>query len=70
MTETGVSIAGSVVSIIVFTGGFLYAMLSFGRWADTDEAKGGLADEGLTTGPKLHVAKARRCVYLAPMDSC
>ena len=39
MTETGVSIAGSVVSIIVFTGGFFYAMLSFGRWADSDKTE-------------------------------
>ncbi len=34
MTETGLFIAGAIVSIIVFTGGFLYAMFSFGRWAD------------------------------------
>ena len=39
MTETGIFVAGSVVTIVVFTGGFLYAMLSFGRWADRDETK-------------------------------
>ncbi len=37
MTETGVFIAGALVTIVVFTGGFLYAMLSFGRWADRSE---------------------------------
>ena len=36
MTETGVFVAGSIVTFIVFTGAFLYAMLSFGRWADRD----------------------------------
>jgi len=39
MTETGLFIAGALVSIIVFTGGFLYAMFSFGKWADREEAK-------------------------------
>jgi len=39
MTEAGLFIAGAVVSIIVFTGGFLYAMFSFGRWGDRDEAR-------------------------------
>ncbi len=38
MTETGVFVAGSIVTFVVFTGGFIYAMLSFGRWADRDEA--------------------------------
>ena len=38
MNETGLFIAGTIVSGIVFTGGFLYAMLSFGRWADRGEA--------------------------------
>jgi hypothetical protein len=38
MTETGVFVAGSIVTFVVFTGGFLYAMLSFGRWADRDGA--------------------------------
>ncbi len=38
MTETGLFIAGAAVSIVVFTGGFMYAMLSFGRWADRNEA--------------------------------
>jgi hypothetical protein len=27
------------VSGIVFTGGFLYAMLSFGRWADRTDSE-------------------------------
>jgi hypothetical protein len=39
MTETGLLIAGTIVSAIVFTGGFLYAMFSFGRWADRDQAR-------------------------------
>lgn len=39
MTETGLFIAGAIVSIIVFTGAFLYAMFSFGRWADHVDAK-------------------------------
>ena len=39
MNETGLFIAGTIVSGIVFTGGFLYAMLSFGRWADRGEAE-------------------------------
>ncbi|MFZ9628494.1 MAG: hypothetical protein ACO3C1_03995 [Ilumatobacteraceae bacterium] len=38
MTETGLFIAGAVVSLIVFTGGFLYAMFSFGRWAERNVA--------------------------------
>lgn len=37
MSEAGVFIAGAIVTIIVFTGGFLYAMFSFGRWADRSE---------------------------------
>jgi hypothetical protein len=36
MNEPGIFIAGMIVTIVVFTGGFLYAMLSFGRWADRD----------------------------------
>ena len=40
MNETGLFIAGAVVTAIVFTGGFLYAMFSFGRWADRDQASG------------------------------
>ena len=39
MNETGLFIAGAVVSIIVFTGVFLYAMLSFGKWADRNELR-------------------------------
>ena len=39
MSETGLFIAGALVSIVVFTGGFLYAMFSFGRWADRDELR-------------------------------
>ena len=39
MTETGIFIAGTIVTVIVFTGGFLYAMFSFGSWADREEAK-------------------------------
>lgn len=38
MSETGLFIAGAIVSIIVFTGGFLYAMFSFGRWADRNQS--------------------------------
>lgn len=36
MTETGIFIAGTIVSGVVFTGGFIYAMFSFGRWVDHD----------------------------------
>lgn len=38
MSQTGIFIAGTIVSGIVFTGAFLYAMFSFGRWADRDVA--------------------------------
>lgn len=38
MNEAELFIAGAVVSIIVFTGGFLYAMFTFGRWADRSES--------------------------------
>ncbi|MFM7252087.1 MAG: hypothetical protein ACKO27_03360 [Ilumatobacteraceae bacterium] len=38
MSQTALFIAGSVVTFIVFTGGFFYAMLSFGRWADRSVA--------------------------------
>jgi hypothetical protein len=37
MSQTGLFIAGFTVSAIVFTGGFLYAMMSFGRWADRSQ---------------------------------
>ncbi len=37
MNETALFVAGTIVSGIVFTGGFLYAMFSFGRWADRTE---------------------------------
>jgi hypothetical protein len=33
MSESEIFLAGTVVSAIVFTGGFLYAMLSVDRWA-------------------------------------
>jgi hypothetical protein len=39
MNETGLFIAGTIVSGIVATGGFLYAMFSFGRWADRTDDK-------------------------------
>lgn len=39
MNETGLFIAGAAVSIIVFTGVFLYAMFSFGKWADRNELR-------------------------------
>ena len=38
MSETGLFVAGAFVSVVVFTGGFLYAMFSFGRWADRNES--------------------------------
>ena len=37
MNETGLFIAGTIVTGIVATGGFLYAMFSFGRWPDRTE---------------------------------
>lgn len=40
MSETGLFIAGVIVSGIVATGGFLYAMMSFGKWADRTESDG------------------------------
>lgn len=39
MTETNLFIAGAVVTAIVFTGAFLYAMYSFGRWAERDDVQ-------------------------------
>lgn len=39
MNETGLFIAGTIVTGIVATGGFLYAMFSFGRWADRSEVE-------------------------------
>ena len=39
MSETGLFIAGVIVSGIVGTGGFLYAMMSFGKWADRTESE-------------------------------
>jgi hypothetical protein len=39
MSQTGIFIAGTIVSGVVFTGGFLYAMFSFGRWADRNDGK-------------------------------
>jgi hypothetical protein len=34
VNDPGIFIAGAVVFAVVFTGIFLYAMLSFGKWAD------------------------------------
>jgi hypothetical protein len=39
VNETGLFIAGTIVTGIVATGGFLYAMFSFGRWSDRSEAE-------------------------------
>jgi hypothetical protein len=39
VTETGLFIAGVIVSGIVATGGFVYAMMSFGKWADRTESE-------------------------------
>jgi hypothetical protein len=39
MSDKGLFIAGAIVSILVFTGGFVYGMLSFGRWADRNESR-------------------------------
>ena len=39
MNETALFIAGTAVSGVVATGVFLYAMLSFGRWADRTESE-------------------------------
>jgi hypothetical protein len=36
MNEPGIFIAGSIVTIVVFAGAFLYAMRSFGRWAERE----------------------------------
>jgi hypothetical protein len=34
VNEPEIFLAGMIITIVVFTGGFLYAMFSFGRWAD------------------------------------
>ena len=39
MSETGLFIAGMIVTGIVATGGFLYTMFSFGRWADRSDVE-------------------------------
>jgi hypothetical protein len=39
VSETGLFIAGVIVSGIVATGGFLYAMMSFGKWADRTDSE-------------------------------
>jgi hypothetical protein len=39
VNETGLFIAGMMVTGIVATGGFLYAMFSFGRWADRSDVE-------------------------------
>jgi hypothetical protein len=39
MSETGLFIAGVIVTGIVATGGFVYAMMSFGKWADRTDAE-------------------------------
>ncbi len=39
MNETALFVAGTAVSGIVATGAFLYAMFSFGRWADRTESE-------------------------------
>lgn len=46
MSQTGLFIAGALVTVIVFTGGFVYAMLSFGRWADRSVATGASDSKG------------------------
>ncbi len=39
MSQTALFIAGAIVSIVVFTGGFIYAMFSFGRWEESPESR-------------------------------
>ena len=36
MSQTALFVAGAIVTMVVFTGAFFYAMLRFGRWADRD----------------------------------
>lgn len=38
MSQSALFISGAIVTFVVFTGGFFYAMLSFGRWADRSVA--------------------------------
>ena len=38
MSQTGLFVAGAIVTFVVFTGGFFYAMASFGIWADRSAA--------------------------------
>jgi len=40
VNETALFVAGTAVSGIVGTGVFLYAMMSFGRWAQRTETEG------------------------------
>ena len=37
MSQSVLFVCGAVVSIVVFTGLFLFSMLAFGRWADKEE---------------------------------
>jgi hypothetical protein len=46
MSESAIFIAGTVVSVIVFTGGFIYAMLSVDRWG---ARKDGITDSKRAT---------------------
>ena len=39
MNETALFVAGTAVSGVVATGVFLYAMMSFGRWAQRTESE-------------------------------
>ena len=45
MNETALFVAGTIVTGIVATGGFLYAMMSFGRWADRSQSESNLPPE-------------------------
>ncbi len=38
MTEAGLFLAGGAVTLLVFLGVFLYAMLSFSKWSRNDSS--------------------------------
>lgn len=38
MSQTALFVAGSLVTLTVFAGGFFYVVFSFGRWADREAA--------------------------------
>jgi hypothetical protein len=46
MSQGALFAAGAAVSVLVFTGGFLYAMLAFNRWTDKDDVSSDRTNPG------------------------